>query len=175
MRMIIVSGMPGSGKEELLSSARGLGYPFVRMGDLVREYYSDRPEEDRELSMGEFAGKERSLHGSDIWARRAFERMSGSLFLVDGCRSMDEVKAFRGLGETVIVAVHAPPGIRYERLVKRGREDAPSDIGEFMERDRRELSWGVGEVISLCDRILDNSGTLEDFHNKASDLLRSLE
>lgn len=175
MRIVVVAGMPGAGKEELLSSGRALGYPFVRMGDLVREFYANRSPEDAGLAMGQFAGLERERHGADVWARRAVERMSGGLFLVDGCRSMDEVMAFRGLGETVIVAVHAAPDVRYGRLVKRAREDAPRNREEFEARDTRELSWGVGTVMALSDRMIDNSGTLDDFHARAKDLLRSLE
>ena len=41
MRIILVAGMPGAGKEELLTVARGMGLPFVRMGDLVREAYAE--------------------------------------------------------------------------------------------------------------------------------------
>ncbi|KUE74442.1 hypothetical protein AUQ37_00270 [Candidatus Methanomethylophilus sp. 1R26] len=40
MKMIVVAGMPGAGKEEFLSAGRAAGIPFVRMGDLVREFYA---------------------------------------------------------------------------------------------------------------------------------------
>ena len=72
------------------------------------------------------------------------------------------------------MAIHASPKIRYERLVKRQRADAPANIGEFDERDNRELSWGVGSVLALADHIIDNTGSLEDFHRKSAELMRSL-
>ena len=174
MRVIVVTGMPGAGKEEFLAAGRATGVPFVRMGDLVREFYSGRSPVDRILSMGEFAGRERERQGADIWARRALERMRDGPNIVDGCRSMDEVRAFRGLGDTVIVAVHAPPPVRYERLVKRAREDMPHSVEEFEARDARELSWGVGEVIALSDLMIDNSGSLEDFRRRSAGLVGSL-
>ncbi len=40
MRLVVVTGMPGAGKEELLNVAVSLGFPFVRMGDVVRECYA---------------------------------------------------------------------------------------------------------------------------------------
>lgn len=175
MRIIIVTGMPGAGKEELLNVAVGMGMPFIRMGDLVREGYSSSGAASEGLSVGAFASREREKHGMDIWAKRAVERMSGSIFLVDGCRSMDEVRSYKGLSDNVVlVSVHSSPMIRYARLIRRGREDAPRDLSEFDERDKRELSWGLGEAIALSDVMIDNSGTLDEFRVRSGMILERL-
>ena len=79
MKMIVVAGMPGAGKEEFLSAGRAAGIPFVRMGDLVREFYAASGAEARGIGMGEFAGAERDAHGTDIWARRAVEKKLNAL------------------------------------------------------------------------------------------------
>lgn len=39
MKILLIVGMPGAGKEEFLSVARSIGVPFIRMGDIVRELY----------------------------------------------------------------------------------------------------------------------------------------
>jgi dephospho-CoA kinase len=173
MRAIIVTGMPGAGKEELLQVAGSMGLPFVRMGDMVREDYAASGKAS-EMSLGEFASSQRAEFGKDVWARRSMERMSGEVFLVDGCRSMDEVSSFRSLADTAIVAVHAPPSLRYARLVARGREDAPRSESEFLERDRREVGWGIAEVIALADVMLVNDSTLEEFRDAARRALGAL-
>lgn len=72
------------------------------------------------------------------------------------------------------MAVHASPSVRYERLVKRAREDAPKNIDEFRERDSREIGWGVAEVIALADHLVPNMGTLEEFRQASEKVLRSL-
>lgn len=175
MKLIIVAGMPGAGKEELLNVAMEMGIPFTRMGDLVREAYASRQEEDAGLSMGEFASAERERHGYSIWARRALDRMDGKVHLVDGCRSMDEVDAYRSLTDDVnIVAIHAPPKVRYDRLVKRRRDDAPRDASEFDARDSREMGWGLANLIALADRLILNDGSLEQFRTEAGEYLESL-
>ncbi|MBR5999420.1 MAG: AAA family ATPase [Candidatus Methanomethylophilaceae archaeon] len=175
MKLIVVAGMPGAGKEEFLNVAIDMGLPFIRMGDLVRELYPKRSEEDKDLTLGQFANIERERHGYNIWAKRALDRMSGSIYLIDGCRSMDEIKAFRGLSDDVnIVAIHAPPKVRYERLVKRHRDDAPKDVGEFEARDSREIGWGLAEVVALADHLILNDGPLERFRADASSYLRSV-
>lgn len=167
MRMIITAGMPGSGKEEFLIAASITGIPFLRMGDIVREYHSKRDPEDADLTIGAFANIERERHGFDIWAKRATEKMYGDIFMIDGCRSMDEVRAYLGITSDVhIVAIFASPKIRYDRLVKRGREDAPKDLEEFRKRDEREISWGLAETMVLADKMIINESSLDDFKDE---------
>lgn len=176
MLILVVTGMPGSGKEEFLSVARGMGIPFLRMGDLVREAYASSDAASKGLSVGGFASGERETHGKNIWAKRAILRMSGDVFLVDGCRSMDEVLSYRELsGNVRVIAIHSPPAMRYARLVARGRDDAPKNLAEFDERDKRELSWGLGDAMALSDAMVDNSGSLEAFHEDVENLLRRIK
>ena len=100
------------------------------------------------------------------------EKMSGDIFMIDGCRSMDEVRAYRNLSDDVnIVAIFASPKTRYERLVKRAREDAPKNIDEFNERDNRELGWGLGETMALADRMIINESSLDDFKKAVKELM----
>lgn len=175
MRIILVAGMPGSGKEELLTVARGMGLPFLRMGGLVREAYASSDASSRGLSAGAFADEERRLHGRDVWARRASERMSGDVFLVDGCRSPDEVAAYRSLGEDVtVLGIFASPSDRYERLVRRGRDDAPRSPAEFETRDSREMGWGLSDVLALADVMIPNDSDLETFRIRAAETLGAM-
>ncbi len=99
MKILLVTGMPGAGKEELLNVARSMNIPFLRMGDIVREFHRTSGAEAEGLTVGQVANRERELHGKDIWAKRAIQQMSGDLFLVDGCRSIDEVRSYRGLSD----------------------------------------------------------------------------
>ncbi|MDR0198727.1 MAG: AAA family ATPase [Methanomassiliicoccaceae archaeon] len=173
MRLIIVTGMPGTGKEEFLNVAADMGIPFVRMGDVVRDMYSKVSREG--VSVGEFAESERKIHGYDIWAKRSLERMGGDIFLVDGCRSMDEVDQFRSLTDDVtIVSVHSSPEARYARLIKRNREDAPSSLEEFILRDEREMGWGIAKIMALSDVTVPNETTLEEFRELSKNALERL-
>lgn len=175
MRIVLVTGMPGAGKEELLTVARGMGLPFLRMGDLVREGYASSGAQERGMAIGRFADSEREVHGKGVWARRAAERMSGDLFLVDGCRSMDEVAEYRSMGgDTVVLAVLASPRDRYARLVARGRDDAPRSEEEFEARDARETGWGLAELIARADAYVVNDRDLETFRIRSLEALEGL-
>lgn len=175
MKLIITAGMPGAGKEEFLIAAGDRGIPFARMGDTVREFYARRGKEDEELSTGQFASAERERHGFDIWARRTLERMSGDVFIVDGCRSREEISAFRGIADDVcVIGIYASPKTRYERLVKRARDDAPKDVKEFDERDAREISWGLADTLALADFMISNEGTLAEFKDSVRKKMEEL-
>ena len=92
--------------------------------------------------------------------------------MIDGCRSMDEVRAYRNITDDVhIVGIFASPKTRYDRLVKRGRDDAPKNIEEFQERDNRELGWGLGETMALADRMIINESSLEEFKKNVKELM----
>jgi len=71
--------------------------------------------------------------------------------------------------------VHAPPKVRFSRLVRRARSDDPSTWEVFHERDMRELGVGLGNVIALAEKILVNDGTIEEFKVKVKNILLSVE
>jgi dephospho-CoA kinase len=173
MRVLVLAGMPGSGKEEFVLVARSLGYDVVRMGDVVRAEAAKRGVEDSDKGVGGFANAERNAHGYDVWAKRCLPYVHGKKTIIDGSRGLDELEVFRhAFGDDVrLVAIHSPRRERYQRLVQRGRKDAPKSWEEFLERDERELSWGLGSLIAIADNMLVNEGSLEDFKKKAKEFL----
>ncbi|HNX48021.1 MAG TPA: AAA family ATPase [Methanomassiliicoccales archaeon] len=175
MGVLILTGMPGAGKEELVSVALELGYQVRRMGDVVRAEALRNGIPPQEV--GKFAHEERQRHGYDIWAKRIVPLVGEGDTLIDGCRGMSEVSVFReAFGTHVkVMAVHSSPSTRFPRLVSRGRSDAPRDRQEFDERDKRELSWGLGETIALADALIVNESTLERFRADAFVVLRELK
>ncbi|HRU12188.1 MAG TPA: AAA family ATPase, partial [Methanomassiliicoccales archaeon] len=68
MGVLILTGMPGAGKEELVTIALALGYQVRRMGDVVRAEAARNGVPPQ--AVGEFADGERRRHGYAIWAKR---------------------------------------------------------------------------------------------------------
>ncbi len=100
-------------------------------------------------------------------ARKIRELGLEGTVLVDGVRSLDEVAVFEELGDTCIIAVHASPSKRFERIRTRGRPGDPVTWRQFLERDLVELSWGVGNVIALADYIIVNDAALQEALEKS--------
>ncbi|BAB59421.1 hypothetical protein [Thermoplasma volcanium GSS1] len=171
--MIIVTGMPGAGKDEFVKVARSLGFMDLHMGNTVREYASRNgiPDDDKEI--GNFAASERKKFGMDIWARRTAEKIeSDELTVIDGVRNKEEMDYFSKFSKSIyVVAIFANRKTRLERILKRDRPDDIRSMEGLIERDNRELSWGIGNVIALADYMIVNDESLEIFYERSRKLL----
>ncbi|HKW43588.1 MAG TPA: AAA family ATPase [Thermoplasmata archaeon] len=176
MQVVCVTGMPGCGKEELLTVAEDLRFSIVRMGDVVREEARRRGLPITDASVGGMAHAEREAHGYGVWAERTLPRIRGERVLVEGLRGRAELVVFRkAFGEELLVlAVHASPKTRYERMRRRGRSDDVGSYEAFLARDIRELGWGLGDAIATADIMLVNEGTLDEFRRAAQGALERL-
>lgn len=153
--------MPGSGKSVAAQAARDLGIPVVRMGDCIWEEVQSRGLPLVDEVVGGVAHEMRERHGPGIWAQRTLEKvqkLGATVVVIDGVRSMAEVEVFhQGLGtDFTLVALHASPRTRHQRLLARRREDEAATLEAIAARDRRELGWGIGEVVALADVVLVN-------------------
>jgi dephospho-CoA kinase len=168
--------MPGCGKEEVLAVAKDLGFSLVRMGDVVREEAQRRGLPISDADVGGMAHAERQKHGMGVWAERTLPRIRGERVLVDGLRGRAELEMFRtAFGDgLIVIAVHASPRTRYERMLRRRRPDDAGTIEAFRARDVRELSWGLGDVIATADVMLVNEGSIDDLRRQARSALERL-
>lgn len=157
--------------------AQELGFSIVRMGDVVREEAQRRGLPITDAAVGGMAHAERQAHGYGVWAERTLPRVRGERVLLDGLRGRDELEAYRkafGSG-LLVIAVHASPRTRYERMMNRRRADDAETYEAFQARDTRELSWGLGDVIATADVMLVNEGTLDEFRHAARAVLERLD
>jgi dephospho-CoA kinase len=176
VKILVTAGMPGSGKEEFLKCCLERGAKIIRMGDLVRERAKEFGLDDSDKNLGDLANEERHRFGMDIWAKRVIPLVGGDLVAIDGTRGPDEIRAFKhAFGDKLqIVAIHASPKTRFERLQARARSDSPAKQEEFDVRDRRELDWGLGDAIALADHMLLNEGSVEELRTQVHTLLDNI-
>ncbi len=171
--MIIITGMPGSGKDEFVRVAKKRGFIDVHMGDTVKAFASKSgiPVTDRDI--GAFATGERKKHGMDIWAKRTGENiMDPEKTVVDGLRNTEELHYFRDhFPDVIVVAIYTNREERLRRILRRSRPDDVRNEVELESRDDRELGWGIGRTISLADRMIINDKTLEEFKAKVGAFL----
>ncbi len=173
MKILVTTGMPGAGKEEFLKICQARGAKVVRMGDVVRTKVKEFGLDDSDNSVGTLANEERKRYGMDVWAKRTIPLVGGDLVVIDGTRGPDEIRAFKNaFGENLkVVAIHSSEKTRFERLKDRSRPDSPTTLEEFEKREKRELAWGLGEVIASADYMIVNEGTLTDLKRDVNALL----
>lgn len=180
MKIIAFTGMPHSGKSEAVRIAKEKGIPVVRMGDMIWDETKNRGLELTDKNVGKVANDMREKHGKNIWARRTVDVIKKlnerKYIVIDGIRNSEEIQYFKKklCNDMMIIAIEAPIELRIKRALSRGRTDDSSNIKKIEERDKRELGWGLGDVISLADIIISNEGTLEELRKQITDIFNRL-
>jgi len=162
-RLILLTGMAGSGKTTLSGIIRELDLRVITMGDVIRELAKQKGLEPTRENMGHLAEEIRK-GGPDAVARRCVEMLKKGpegLTVVDGIRSLAEVNTFKDEFDVVLIALWASPLSRYKRLTRRGRSDDPKTWEEFKERERRELGFGIGDAIASSDYMIKNDDGID--------------
>ena len=171
MKVIGISGLPGSGKSFISKYSIEKGYLVTNMGDVIREEAKKRGEDT-----GTTATNLRLEHGQYVVAKFTINKVkelietcpdNENLIIVEGIRSPFEVELFKdAFPDFTLISVFASPLTRFNRISKRGRGDDTQDINSFRLRDKRELEFGIGNVIATSDYIIVNETTFEEYNNK---------
>ncbi|MEM0139749.1 MAG: AAA family ATPase [Ferroplasma sp.] len=174
--MIIITGMPGSGKDEFVRVAVAMGFRDAHMGNTVKKYAIKDGVSMTDNAIGAYATEARKTYGMDIWARRtAADIKFPGCTIVDGLRNEEELNYFKKTFKCIIViAVFANETDRLDRIIKRDREDDANNYDDIQRRDNRELSWGIGRVISLADYMIVNDSSLDVYRKNAKLLLEDI-
>lgn len=176
-KVIAITGMPGAGKTLVSRFAQLHGVPVLACGDVIREEAVRRGLQPTPSNMAEVMLTIRQREGPGVVAERLIPKIESSgspVIIVDGVRSLEEVTVLQNHSSVTIVGVHASPRTRYERLRARERSDDPKNWAEFQERDLRELRVGIGDVISLADKMLINEFEEKDLEAVSESMLTEM-
>ncbi|MBI5680752.1 MAG: dephospho-CoA kinase [Methanobacterium sp.] len=179
MRVIGVTGLPGSGKSVVARVAKNLGFHIIRMGDVIRNEAMARDED-----IGETAVKLRKEYGKYVVADRCVEIINGSKsedfkndnfnYIIEGIRSPAEIEIFKKqFKEFKVIAIYSSPKARFMRLKKRRRSDDSVNFSQFQKRDNRELNFGIGNAIATSDYMIINEGPIWKFKNNIRSILKN--
>jgi dephospho-CoA kinase len=175
MLIVAVTGMPGAGKSTAAKALEARGFKRIVMGDVIREETRRRGLEADEKNTAKVMVELREKYGPGAVAEvclRSLESVRESVVVVDGIRSYAEVEVFARRGTVRLLAVTASRDRRFKLLTGRGRSDAPASRASFDERDKRELSVGVGNAIALADESISNEHTTpEELGRRAVELV----
>jgi len=185
--IIVVTGLPGSGKSEVSSYMKSLGIPMFRTGDVIREEVLKRGLELNPQNSEMIARRLREEEGMDVASRRVGKKIKAlldGLVCVEGPRDMSEISHLAKLGRLILVIVDAPDEVRFSRQKSRKSgsrlEPAsrnPKTLDEFRWRDARERERGLDEVMAtrkFDKHVIVNDGTLEGLKRKVDGLLDSI-
>ncbi len=173
MKILAIVGLPGSGKTTAIEAIRDLGI-VVTMGDVVRNEAKRRNIEPSGNNLGKIAKELRENQGPGIIAKKCMDlimKKKNEVIIVDGIRSLVEVRIFRTNWKFPIIAIIVDEKNRLKRLFNRFRSDDPKDLEELKERDRRELKFGLDKVIEKADYNISNNSTIDDLKITTKDVV----
>jgi dCMP deaminase len=180
--MIIgLTGRNASGKGVAAEFLKSRGFSYHSLSDVIRDEVRSRGLAlTRDVLVA--TGRElRAKHGTGYLAERILERFEpGQNYVVDSIRHEDEVGVLRKASHFYLLAIKADPALRFERIKKRGRESDPRTIEDFDRLEQAESTAMSAEgqnltaTEALASHVLENDGTVEEFHAKITDLIPRL-
>ncbi|HOO45173.1 MAG TPA: AAA family ATPase [Deltaproteobacteria bacterium] len=172
MKIVVVVGMPASGKNIARMFAQDNGVPYFATGDIVRLEVKNRGLEADAANTARVSDELRGEDGLGVTRRALATALSqdSDVVFIEGMRSMPEIELIRKGAPAVVVAFLAPRVLRRERVMSRGRADDSADA--FEDRDMREISYGTALPIALADEYIINTGTMEDAIGQLETIIR---
>jgi len=173
MKIIGFCGLPGSGKSTAIEAIADLG-KIVTMGDVIRDEAKKRNIEPSGKNLGKIAKDLREKGGPSVIAKKCIElikNLDDEIVIVDGVRSFYEVNEFRREWKFPLIAIELSDQERFKRLYERARSDDSKSIDEIIQRDKREIGFGLKEVVRNADYKIQNDSTKEMLKTKTRKLV----
>jgi dephospho-CoA kinase len=173
-KLLVIVGMPGSGKSVAAEEARRLKISAVKFGEVVYEEVKRRKLALTKENIALVSNWFHSSHVRLMVARLRRKIPKGEFALVDGARDPKQVAELKKHYRIELLAITAPATVRWRRELKRKRTEDIATLADLKKRDKRELGYGLGKLIRKADYRIANTGTRKQLKSKVRKLLLSL-
>jgi len=172
--VVCLTGMPGAGKSTIVSKLKESGYETFSLGNGVRAEAKRQNLEPTGENLGKLMLDLREKNGPGAIAellKQSIQNSSHEIIIIDGIRSIHEINVLKKIGNVKLLAVNASSDTRFNFLRERKRSDDPLTREKFEERDNREISVGLEEIIVLADESIENNNiTIDDMVKSAIEI-----
>lgn len=123
----------------------------------------------------------RKQFGQDVLANAMAEDIKEdkehSMVVVESIRREEDIKFLRELQGFHLISVKADMKTRYERLIKRREkeDDASKTYEQFVKDHELDTELSIVPLLDKAEFIIDNNGTLEEFHAKLDEIISKLK
>jgi dephospho-CoA kinase len=174
--ILVVVGLPGSGKSTVADFLKGRGFDVIEFGDIWRQLLKEaKIPINNPRATREFTKQLRVKRGKDIYARYAVKRIKRSMkhVVLMGVRSTYEMDYLRkNVKDIKIIAILSPFKTRFGRLKARGKPEDPKNLADFRWLNtrekrgfmsaKREERHGVEVVMKDADYVISNAATKKE-------------
>ena len=180
--IIGVVGQIASGKGILVNQLTGhFNFKSFSLSSIVHaELEKEENSKFTRQTLQDIGDKLRREYGDDILARRLYEVIKGQKtghIVIEGIRNPGEIEFFKKNSNFILIGVKANRGLRFNRVLSRGKEWDPKTYNDFLKVDRRDLGvrqnksgQQVGKCLAYCDYVITNNKDVKDFEKKVEKL-----
>jgi len=175
-KLLVIVGMPGSGKSVVVDYFKHKGWHVIYFGKVTINEIKNRNLSINENNEKLIREELRKKYGMDIYAKFLFPKIKKALLMgptvIDGLYSWAEYKFLKQNLENqmLIIAVFTPRPMRYKRLAQRTYR--PLSFREAELRDFAEIEkLEKGGPIAIADYIILNNGSKKNLYSSIDNLL----
>ena len=183
MKIIVLTGLTAAGKSSISTSAsKKFDIPTLETGNFVYQAVKDKglpitPEniktvttEAKKISDAYFTERLIEAVRKDYGSKKAV--------FVSGVRAYSEIEFLKkefGNENVAVVGFHASQDTRFNRLsnedrksqggAKGAEDEALRNFDNFLQREKKELGFGIGTVFAMADHIISNDDKKYPFYS----------
>ncbi len=188
-KIVCITGMPGAGKSVVSDFFVSKGYHFVRFGQIVLDIVKKK-----KLPLGEPSERKvrediRKKYGMGALATLNYPKFKSLIkkgnVIADGLYSWSEYKFLKEkFGKyLILIAVYAPPSLRYERISKRviPKNDNNLRYRPFTKREAESRDYAEienlekGGPIAMAEYTIMNTEDLSYFSKQIKGVYNKIE
>lgn len=188
-KLVCIAGMPGSGKSVVADYFAERKYQFVRFGQITLDLLKERNLSLNESNERNIREDVRKKHGMGAYAILNYPKFKKFLkkgnVIADGLYSWAEYKFLKEKfpKQFILIAVYAPPSLRYERISKRKMPKTDTDLRhrpfsktEAKSRDYSQIeNLDQGGPIAMADFTIINTKDKRYFLNQIKKVYEEIQ
>lgn len=175
--MIIgVTGPIAAGKGAVVRYLKSKGFDSFSLSDVLRDECVKKHLEVTRENLQKMGEDLRKKFGKGILAQRILEKVTKNA-VVESIRKPEEVEVLKKASQFHLIGVSAPLKLRYERLVKRAREEDKDKLSynNFLEISKNAAEQEIEKCIRMADFVIENDCSIEELNNKVENIISSLK
>jgi dephospho-CoA kinase len=183
MRIIGITGTLGAGKGTIVNYLqKKYGFVHFSVRDFLTEEIKKRNLPVNRDTMTNVANELRIKYSPAYIVEQLYEKakQSGKDSIIESIRNIGEVNALRQLEGFRLLAVDAPPELRYKRIQERKSATDAISYETFLENEKREMTstdptqQNLSACMAVADFRLMNDGTYESLYEQIETALKTI-
>lgn len=179
-KIVFIAGLCGAGKSVVSSYFVKAGFHYFHIGSLTMKVLKERKLEVNEANERMVRESIREEHGMAAYAKLNLEQLHDLStkypLVADGLYSFSEYLVLKEYfkKQCLVLAVYAPPELRYQRLEK--RLERPLSPLIATSRDYAEISnLEKGGPIAMADITLMNTGSFDFLEKQCLEVIHDIQ